>query len=255
MIYAPTLYFNEEKLLPIRLAIMEPLGCKHIIIEAAYTHSGMFKGATLSDEYSWMKNVYSELYMEEPTGNAWDAEKGQRDFAKELIEYYGEAHKDDDIIIITDLDEVVFPEAIKDFDLDMGVAALRMDHFSGYLNLLQGEQTWNVGRICSGKHLRDKTLSEIRNAGCEYEITNAGHHYSWLGGVDKMIEKFFSYAHTESIKAELVDPDVLTYKLESGQSLWGEDYWKFVPIDDRFPKYIRDNEKYLTDIGFIKPVK
>jgi len=31
-------------------------------------------------------------------------------------------------------------------------------------------------------------------------------------------------------------------KFETGQSLWGDDYWRFVKIDATFPKYLQENQ-------------
>lgn len=237
---------------------MKPLDAAHIVIESDYTHAGDKKELTLLPDV--MKNLTSFWYFafeDMPNnGDTWANEKAQRDIAKDhLID--GDVN-DDDIILITDLDEVVNPDCIKYFLPSMGCASLRMDKFSYYLNVLEGRQTWNVGRICTWEYLKDKTLSEVRNSPAPYDIPNAGWHWSFLGGVDKIIDKLFAYAHTESLTPFTTDPENLKRKLENNQSLWTErpdDLWELLPIDERFPEYIRNNEQYLTDMGLIKKYK
>lgn len=259
MIYSFCSFFNELELMKVRLEIMKPLDCTNVFIESIYTHAGdkkelCFNTNDLSDKCR--DSIVYGVYEKEPTGDTWQAEKGQRDFALELVGDW--IIEDDDICIITDLDEVVDPDCIKYFKPYMGCASLRMDKFSYYINVLEGYQTWNVGRICTGKYLRGKTLSEIRNTPAPFDIPMCGWHWSFCMGADRILEKLFSYAHVESLTPFTTDPENLKRKLKDNQSMWTEDVldvWQLIPIDNRFPPYIRDNEQYLTDLGLIKPYK
>lgn len=262
MIFSLTTFFNEVDLLKIRLEIMKPLYPIHIVVESPYTHSGDKKPLFLGNMFGkdedtdWMNFDY-RVFNKGPYSDPWDAEKGQRNWAAIALKNY--EPEDHDIIIITDLDEIVNPDAVWRFmESGQEVASLRMNHYSYYINVLQGWQSWNVGRICTWKYLKDKTPSQVRNEPAPYEIDNAGNHFSWLGGVDKIITKMWSYAHTETINEFTTDPDNIKRKLEENQSLWTErpdDLWRVVPIDDKFPKYIRDNEDELTLRGYIKTYK
>ena len=74
-------------------------------------------------------------------GNTWHNEIHQRNSILDaLIVLKAE---DDDIVIISDADEIPRAKAIKDFyNIEMELTALTMDQFSYYLNCLQGIQNW-----------------------------------------------------------------------------------------------------------------
>ena len=134
---------------------MKPLCPIDIVVESPYTHSGDKKPLFLADKIEkdedadWINFDY-RIFDKGPYANPWDAEKGQRNWAGIALKDY--EPEDHDIIIITDLDEIVDPDAVWKFIAsDREVASLRMNHYSYYLNVLQGWQSWNAGRIVTGK--------------------------------------------------------------------------------------------------------
>ena len=77
-------------------------------------------------------------------------------------------------------------------------------------------------------------------------IENAGWHFSYLGGVERIIKKLESFAHTEYNKEEFKDPKKIEEAISSGRDILGRDFhYKFIAIDDTFPKYLLTNmDKY-----------
>lgn len=72
-------------------------------------------------------------------------------------------------------------------------------------------------------------------------MCEAGWHMSFMGGYEKMVEKLYAYAHTETVTADLMSN--LKRKYETGESLWGTDFWRFVKIDSTFPKYLFEHQE------------
>lgn len=234
-------FFNELELLKLRCEELKPLNPIHVLIESTYTHTGEPKELVFEQnkhlfaQYN-IRHLVVDVSMPN-NGDAWANEKYQRDFCTVGLADMN----NDDIVIISDLDEIPRWQAVQFYEPRMGVASLQMDKYSVYLNLLEGIQNWGVGKIVTGKHLYERSASEIRNGGADFGIYFGGWHMSFMGGVERMKEKLFAYAHTETLKPELLDN--LEYKYVSGQSLWHTDYWKFVKIDESFPRYLFENQE------------
>lgn len=251
-------FFNELELLKIRCEILKELNPIHVLVESPTTHTGDPKRLHFKDNQHLFSdyNIIPLVATLPNDGDAWHNENAQRDaILAGLTSASG-----DDVIIVSDLDEIPRPETILKFDADkMLVAALKMDKFSYYLNCLECAQGWESAKVTTVKTFNDHfygSAQRLRVGGFKTIILDAGWHWSWLGGIDKIYEKFFAYAHTESVTGENLDPDVLREKLETGESLWSQgnknDLWKFIPIDDYFPEYIRNNKVELIQKGLIK---
>ena len=232
-------FFKEFELLKLRCEELKPLNPVHILVESNYTHAGDPKPLYFEEQKEKFKdyNIVHVVVDDMPNnGDAWSNEKWQRDQCKKEITDL----KDDDIIYIGDLDEIPRWQAIQFYEPRMGIVGLQMDKYSVYLNLLEGLQNWGIGKVVSGRVFKEKSASEIRNGGADFQLYYGGWHMSFMGGLDRVKEKLFAYAHTETLKPELLDN--LEYKIQTGQSLWGKDYWRFVKIDEAFPKYLQENQ-------------
>lgn len=253
-------FFNELELLKIRCEILKELNPIHVLVESPTTHTGdpkplYFQKKKLEFADFTFRHVITTLPND---GNTWHNENYQREHIMDGLSCYA---NDEDLIIVSDLDEIPRPETIRQFDAEkMVVAALKMDKFSYYLNCLELAQGWESAKITTWKCLKEQFNSspqKLREGGFKTIMLDAGWHWSWLGGVDKIMEKFQSFAHQESNNAQFADPEKISRKLQTGHSLWTDrenDLWKFIPIDDTFPKYIQDNQQQLTEKGLIKLV-
>jgi beta-1,4-mannosyl-glycoprotein beta-1,4-N-acetylglucosaminyltransferase len=232
-------YFSEIELLKIRCEELKELNPIHVLVESTFTHTGDKKSLHFEENKHLFKdyNIRHVIVEDMPnSGEPWDNEKFQRNCAIRALHDV----EDDDVIGIFDLDEIPRKEAVAYYDKRMGVAGFTMEKYSCYLNLLEGIQNWNVGKCSTWNIVKKSTLSDIRNMGPNFIINYAGWHMSFMGGLDRMYEKLFAFAHQEANNAKLLDS--LEYKYATGQSLWGDDFWLFVPINETFPKYLRENQ-------------
>jgi beta-1,4-mannosyl-glycoprotein beta-1,4-N-acetylglucosaminyltransferase len=252
-------FFNEIELLKIRCEILKELNPVHILVESPTTHTGDPKPMHYLDNKKMFSGYnINWMHAELPNnGDAWVNENAQR----EAIIFGLSEAGDDDLVIVSDLDEIPRPETIRQFDPNkMLVSALKMDKFSYYLNCLEVVQGWESAKVTTMKCLREQFASSpqrLRTGGFKTIMLDAGWHWSWLGGVDKIMEKFQSFAHQESNNSKFADPDKIQRKLKTGHSLWTDredDLWKFIPVDDYFPKYITENKQQLIEKGLIKEV-
>lgn len=233
-------FFNELELLKIRLEELKGLDVVHVLVEATTTHTGDPKPLYFEEnkhlfaDYNIRHIVVDDLPN---NGNAWDAENAQRDaIVKGLYDC-----DDEDVIIISDLDEIPRKAAVEYYIPTMGTASLQMDKMSYYLNCVEGYQSWGIAKITTWELLKQTTPNKLRNGGTNFSIYFAGHHMAWMGGIDRMFLKLDAFAHQEANTSELRNN--LEKKYETGESMWGKDYWRFVKIDKTFPRYLYENQE------------
>lgn len=81
-------------------------------------------------------------------------------------------------------------------------------------------------------------------------IEDGGWHFSYIGGIERIIQKIESFSHAEYNKDEYKDSNKIKYLINTGRDIFGGPYsYKFIPIDDSFPTYLRNNvDKYAPFI-------
>ena len=206
--------FNDEnKLLEIRLNYLNNIIDYFIIVECKYTHQGNIKGQKINfallDKF---KDKIKYFYLEEKIHfkNSWEIESWQRSQISKGLKNC----KPDDIIIISDLDEVPNLENICLKNIKNEVYAFNQFLLMYKLNLTR-KRKWIGSKICrfsilkSPQWLRnlkvhkkysilriDKFFSNTYYANFKI-IENGGWHFSWFMSAENIIEKVQSYAHTE----------------------------------------------------------
>lgn len=242
MIWDCFTYNGEDDLLKIRCEELKELNVTHILIESNYTFTGKWK------ELKYVKNNnYNIQYFVSNdlpnNGNAWDNESAQRNYISYALMELGA--NDNDIVMISDVDEIIKESVVKNYSPISSLTAFKMDTYRYYFNCLEGKQNWDMARIMNYSYLKNKTPNEIRNSGFERVIENAGWHFSYMGGYEKIIEKIESFSHTELNTEDFKLK--IKYKHENCQSLFGDDYWSIVPINMHFPKEILNNYDYYKN--------
>lgn len=238
MIYDCFLYSGEKEMLEIRVNELYSLNVIHVIVESNYTFRGNRKevsGIKMSDRI-----IPVCINGTINTTNAWERESFQRN---QIMLGLLDVAKDDDIIIISDADEIPKRKSVLAYTPEMGAAALRMDNFWYKLNCLTGEQDWVGARMLTYKELKETTPNEVRNAGFQTELKDAGWHFSYCGDENFISKKLNSFSHSEYDTPEINDLDRIREKIKNGESLWSNSKFQFVPIDEYFPEYIINNQK------------
>lgn len=244
MIFDCFCYNGESSLLNIRIAelrtFLPPI--QHIAVQSNHTFSGKPKSFFMD----FHENLYHELMVRSPSDITWDNE---RELRNHILTCLKKQNPDDnDIIIISDVDEIPRKEAILKFKPEMGVAFLDMMKFGFFLNLKEADH-WTPPKIMSWSHLKNGTPEEIRNAGAPNTIDHGGWHFSWCGGIDEVMRKFASFSHQESEVQKHANREELIRKMAVGESLWGQDKWRPVPITE-LPQYVQNHQEELKHLIF-----
>jgi beta-1,4-mannosyl-glycoprotein beta-1,4-N-acetylglucosaminyltransferase len=242
MIYDCFIFNNELSLLNLCIEELSSLNVHHVVVQANKTFTGIDK-----TYMAWLDHRITWVYIEDmpETGNAWEREAHQRNAIMRGLKFA----KDEDTIIIRDADEIPRATAVKEFiDKGYDFAALRMDNFWYKFNCLTERQTWVSPRVCTFKYLKETTPDEVRKSGYPNVIENAGWHFSYLGDADYIINKLESFSHVEYNTEPYKNKEEIQKKINEGVSLWGDSKFDFIPIDETFPKYLRENQEEFKSL-------
>jgi beta-1,4-mannosyl-glycoprotein beta-1,4-N-acetylglucosaminyltransferase len=223
-----------------------------VISEANKTHSGKSKPFIFEENKKRFnkflhKIIYIKVEDMPDSPDAWVRERHQRDALTKGLSLCA----DKDILIISDADEIPAPSMIRSYKLEQGLCGLNQKLYYYYLNDYQGP--WDQAKIIPYELFKlNYTPTKVRYTP-GLMLPDAGWHFSYMGGLDKVIEKIESFAHQEYNRDEIKERDRLSKILDSGKDLYGRPVQgKFVEIDGSFPKFIVDNLFEFIKKGWVK---
>jgi len=250
-------YFNEEVILGLRMEEGDSYVNRLIISESEMTYTNKPKPLYLDE---WNKSELlkctrcilksSDCEKTEP----WYIENKQRDIMKDEILILG--LNDDDIIIISDLDEVPnFKVILDNFDPDWGIASIIMSYHYYYLNMVSPTAILDKPKVMTYKFLKnyEGTLSDLRTYKYNKFISNGGWHFSFMGGPEVIKRKIESFAHTELNNPTTTDIDYIKQKMFNGDDLFNRPFhYRFIKTGlDDLPKTVLDDEELYRRLGFL----
>lgn len=230
MIIDTTLFNNEFDMLDIRLALTESWVDHWIICEGNRTMSGQPKPYHLSenlDRYDKYRDRMTVLKLDIPEWwTNWDIENGQR---AHIRKGYDQLASQDDIIMHSDLDEILNPELVPDI-LTMLEAEDRPITCGLDMYLYRFDQKlergWKGHVIARRRHFQDPcTLYKGLAAGvghaqkkktrdhCVSFPRRAGWHWGWMGSDETIRTKVKS-----CIESQHRDADQVVQQLTSGDT-------------------------------------
>lgn len=267
MIYDCFTFFNELDLLEIRLNILNNYVDYFVLVEATKTFTGKDKPLYYNENkerFKQFENKIIHIVVDEypESDNPWVFESNQRN----AIERGFVNCKDDDIILISDLDEIPRPELINNYKDMPGVKLFKEYECHYYLNCIADRnKNWLLGTKMltykEYKHLYDNEtpqynehLVEEMNKGVTpslvrwykktYHINNGGWHFTYLGNIQDIKLKRESFSHTEDVEEGKSEINYIEKEVKNHKG------YVIVPLDSFFPQYIVDNrEKYKQYIG------
>jgi len=130
-----------------------------------------------------------------------------------------------------------------------------MFQYNFYLNYINSkEPVWKRGtRIFKYKELENTTLTAIRLSEGEH-ISNAGWHFSFLGGIKTIKYKIQAFAHQEYNNDYYTDEKKLEKAVKEGKDIFERGYeYKIVPVNNEFPLYIQDNKEKFKELILQQP--
>lgn len=244
-------FYNELKMLEFRLAELNDVVDYFVLVESAFTHTGNKKDLFFEKN----KNLYSKylhkiihiIVDDMPnTENAWDNETHQRKCIDRGIEQL--TLNDDDIIFISDVDEVPDTETIQKIKNKRIIIddLYNLEQFMYYYNItIRNKSFWYHAKVVNFKDYYGKyesSCDKIRLAHQKYKlekISNGGWHLSYFMNEVEIANKIKNFGHQEFNKDEFTDVEYIKHKIESGADLFGRrQRYKKIKIEenDYLPK-------------------
>lgn len=266
-VYDAFLFFNELDLLEIRLNELDPVVDVFVIVESTKTFS--FKDKPLyydmnKDRFSKFSHKIKHVVVSDTPNIPPDPAKGHN---RHKIEHFQRSCIDrgvvdcdpDDLIIMSDVDEIFRPENVAqaiDILSRQKLCSFVQRFFYYYLNGLCVQNgapaPWNGPVACFKRDYFDaQLLRNDRGTKEKEKIHNAGWHFSYLGGAEKIIEKIEAYAHAEWDNGRIKDKGALERKISSGVDIFerpNRPNQRYISIDASFPKYVQDNVEKLAHL-------
>jgi len=273
------MYFDEETVLDIRLNFLEKHVDKFIIIESRYNHKGekrephfdinkfkKFKDKILyflvDEEPNNIKSVDKNFTDKKKSGrlimNALRRENFQRDYIAKCIT---EA-KDDDWIIISDLDEI--PD-LKNYDLKKSKHSLvffkqLMIYYK--FNLLLENFTWIGSKACKKKQLKSpQWLRNIKDRSYPWWrvdtlfsnhkytkidiIENGGWHFSYIKTAADIEKKLQSYLHHREYDLNPLGIKNIQDMISNKKVIYD------LKVDSKFDKFSGRNQLKKIDLNLL----
>ncbi len=260
------MYFDEDLVLDIRLNTLNDKVDKFIIAEATKDHAGENKKLNFRIEnFSKFKDKIHYLIIEDLPTNVeskkkdWHENHMRDQFQRNSIERGYKEYGDDDLIMISDIDEIPDPKKLQEFNINNKYACFLQKNFQSKINLLNiSHEDWPGTKICQKKYL--KSPQWLRNLKTKKKpfwkifsrkmqiINNGGWHFSFLKDPEAIKKKITSYSHQEYNTKEFTNIDSIRKKISLGEDLFNRKIsYKKLEIDKSFPEYIVKNKEKFKD--------
>lgn len=273
MVYDCIPFFNELDILKLRLNILDSIVDKFIIEEATVTFSGEPKELCFEKNKAMFQQFLPKIEYIVVDDSPMDVTTHFRDnFQKNALARGLKDAAEDDVIILSDVDEIPNPKVLKkiiaEFDPDkvyhlaqrMFYCFINMEEVSGSLLSITGEfpgvnrKMWLGTKVFSKKSIPGTGIIKLREASTTapnaVRVADGGWHFGYMGSrqeedVSKRIgTKVVAAAHQEynnqDILAEARDRLIL------GQDMFGrEAKFERVEVDESYPAYLLEHiEEY-----------
>ena len=223
------MYFDEDLLLDLRLNTLDKFVKKFVITEATYTHNGNKKKLNFDiNKFKKFKDKITYLVVDEQPKNILQlSEEDTKDRRGEKLILNGMARdyfqrenlsrgikeaNDDDLILISDLDEIPNMDKIDISNINNSIVIFEQKMFYYKLNLFYEEYTWlgtkaiKKKKFISPQWLRNikgkkypkwriDTLFSKEKYSNLYFVKNGGWHFTCLRTAEELEKKLLNFAH------------------------------------------------------------
>ena len=233
-------FFNEKELVELRLKYLDSIVDYFVVIESNITFTGKKKKWNFPDilknnlkefsnkiqyhqlniELDKIKNEESWIIDNIKGDDFWRIENFQRNYIKTVCKRFS----DDDILIISDLDEIPSTKKLNfiltsDFK-KIAPIALEQHLFHLDCNYLSLE-SWRGSIVTTMKICNEFSPQKFRRLRNRIShFTDGGWSFSSFGGYERVKEKIESYAHSEHNNDKFKNPEHIAYCQRTGADLF-----------------------------------
>jgi beta-1,4-mannosyl-glycoprotein beta-1,4-N-acetylglucosaminyltransferase len=259
MIWSLTPFANELDVLEIRLATLDPIVDRHVLVEASVSQTGMpkpltFDEATRGGRFDrWMSKIRHLIVPDMPAGtNNWRREAFQRDAA--LRACHGLNLRDK--VLISDVDEIPTVDALIEALAERKPTRIEMDMHLYRLNWRWPERPVRFGTralVVDGATLLQSSPSQLVEPKARYQFVGGGWHLAYQGDAERIVSKVGMIADawcrdvpvTIADAQRCIDTGSDIYKRQERQCEWA-------PIED-LPEYVRRHRLRFSHMLIDRP--
>lgn len=235
--------FDELMLLGLKLEEMSPWVDQFVIVEARTTFSGRPKPLVFEQNKAAFSRYADKIIHQAVEFPAWADTPWAREFYQRdaALKSLSGLCAPDDLVLVTDVDEILRREAIEGFDGPH--AALGMDVFRYFFNLRQAhERQRTYSAVMKARYLGCIGLAASRIGLSKYDksstLWDAGWHFSSVMGADDLMTKANSYSHVENASSDRGQFHGILERIRAEKGLQG---FERMEVDARFPDVLRNN--------------
>ena len=257
-------YWDEDLLLDLRFNILNDYVDYFVIVEGNKTWQNNSKKLRFDiQKFSKFKNKIIYIPVEDmPDGNNPYI---RENFQRNCITRGLKKSLPDDLILISDLDEIPNPKVLDKFKLNMKFAVFKQMHFYYKFNMHSTVNPfWYGSRICVKKYLKSpqwlrdlkfkkRPFWRLDKFRLNNIIENGGWHFCNLKSPDELLYKYQNlcetndpYIFNEKIDLKYLDVEEIKKKIILGDDIIGRnEKYKVIEINENFPDFIKKNkDKY-----------
>lgn len=249
-------YNGEAALFDIRYNVLKDFVDEFVVVEARTTFSGKPKELyfpLIQDKYQKVKyHIIDENYSREEIALAesspnvpkdqhwWKREFLQKESIKKAVAHL----HPDDIVFVSDVDEIWNPEIlprVANFE-PTEVYKLKQLVYAYYLNN-RSDEPWANAFVTTYQMFQYGCLNHFRTGFPKIQLPNAGWHFTNMGNLSEVIRKLESYGHQEYNTEEIKNN--LGKRIINNEDFIGRPFKLWIDEID-LPKYLLDNKaKYI----------
>ncbi|MEK6829226.1 MAG: hypothetical protein AABY15_03795 [Nanoarchaeota archaeon] len=251
MIYDICTFNGESELFEIRYNILKDFVDEFRVIEFDETFSGKPKPVLFAQNWPEVKSYYitediwskyEDEAKESPNtqygrgAKHWITEWAMKESLKEVLTDL----KDDDIVLVSDCDEI--PDFNKIDLLDNLPIKLKLKVYTYWLNNRSSEEFWGT-LITTYKHIKENCLNHLRSNELFRTDEEMGFHFTSLGGYEKVKEKLTDSYTAESYATSQVLGN-LENNIRENKDFLGRNFTYRID-ESEWPEFLKTNrDKY-----------
>jgi beta-1,4-mannosyl-glycoprotein beta-1,4-N-acetylglucosaminyltransferase len=276
MIYDCFAFFNELDLLEIRLNELDKVVDKFVLVEATRTFQKAPKPLYFAENKERFAkflpkiehvvvDFYPSFFRKFRVPTPWDYDNHQ----KEQILLGLKNAKPTDVIIISDLDEIPKASDVAKYAHTPGIKVFEQRLYYYYLNcqcnhfntngnhyIAQYNRDnigyWRGTVMCNFKDVKSVKLTRrYRDQLSDRHVIvpDSGWHFSYLGGVEKIIDKLEAYTHHEHNTDHYKNRAFIEQSINEGKSIYDPiTTFEVIPVNEVLPLWVGENQERMKHL-------
>lgn len=260
MIYDTFLFYNELDLLEVRLNVLWNVVDYFVIAESTLTHQKEKKPLFFEENkerYKKYEQKIIHIIIDDDIGCYGDVLPWK--YQRNCIARGLKQCNPEDKIILSDIDEIPDPGQVLIAKKLSQTTLFRqqlyyyfVDCRSVELNALPWSVMFRYGDMDSPQEMRDlvtdvqaKIMGGVSGGGRNDVVLldNAGWHFSYLGGIDAIIQKIEAFADAEYNLPQFKKRETIYQSLMQGKDIYGRELsFEFINGTEHLPSYLRENK-------------